>query len=211
MNSKPPISIRISGLCGIFGPIVGFICIALAIYHSDWYNWTGNWLSDLGGMPGETPIWAARGIASVIFNSGLIITGIIGLVFAGGVRKIRMFNNRLGRIGILLLILDMSALIAIGIFPETTGYLHTLVSLIFFFLAALSLLVIGTVVRKSSGKTLGGFVTLLGAISLCSFPFLFIPRPWGSNAIIELFPIISISIFAIIFGIALIKDDFELL
>ena len=211
MSLKQPISMRISGLCGIFGPIVGFICIAFAIYYSDWFNWTGNWLSDLGGMPGETPIWAARGIASVIFNSGLIITGIMGVVFASAIRKIRMFNTRLGRIGTLLLILNMSALCAIGIFPETTGYLHTLVSLIFFFLVAFSLLVIGTAVRKSSGKTLGGFVTLLGAISLCSFPFLFIPRPWGSNAIIELFPIISISILAIIFGIALIKDSFELL
>ena len=211
MNSKQPISMRISGLCGIFGPIVGFICIAFAIYYSDWFNWTGNWLSDLGGMPGETPIWAARGVASVIFNSGLIVTGIIGVVFASAIRKIPMFNTRLGRIGTLLLILDMSALCAIGIFPETTGYLHALVSLIFFFLVALSLLVIGTVVRKSSRKTLGGSVTLLGAISLCSFPFLFIPRPWGSNAIIELFPIISISIFAIVFGIVLIKDNFELL
>jgi len=202
---------RISGFCGLFSPIVGFICIAFAIYYSDWFNWTGNWLSDLGGMPGETPIWAARGIASVIFNSGLIIAGIMGAIFVSAIRKIRMLNTRLGCIGTFLLILDMSALCAIGIFPETTGYFHAFVSLVFFFLVALSLLVIGTSLRKSSGKTLGGFVTLLGAISICSFPFLFIPRPWGSNAIIELFPIITISIFAIVFGYSLIKESFELL
>jgi hypothetical membrane protein len=211
MNSKNPILIKISGLCGIFSPIVGFICIALAIYFSDWFSWTENWLSDLGGIPGETPIWAARGISSIIFNGGLIIAGIMGFVFAYAIRKIRILNTRLGRIGTLLIILDMCALCAIGIFPETTGNLHTLVSVMFFFLGAISLLVIGISLRKSSEKTLGGFVTLLCIISICSFPFIFVSRPWGSNAIIEMVPIISISIFAIIFGIQLIKGKFELI
>ncbi|UCF13285.1 MAG: DUF998 domain-containing protein [Thermoplasmatales archaeon] len=211
MSSKQPVIVKISGLCGIFSPIVAFVCISFAIYHSDWYTWTGNWLSDLGGIPGETPIWASRGIASVIFNSGLIIAGVMGMVFASNIRKIRMLNTRLGRIGTLFLILDMFALCAVGIFPETTGNMHTLVALIFFVLVALSLLTIGTAVRKSSGKTLGWFVTLLGAITLCSFPFLFIPQPWGSNAVIEMFPIVSISAFAIVFGIGLLIDKVEII
>ena len=210
MSSKQPMLVRIAGLCGVFGPIVAFICIASSIYYSAWFTWTGNWLSDLGGMVGETPIWAAHGIASVVFNVGLIITGIMGVVFATAIRRIRMLNTRLGRIGTLLLVLDMSALCAVGIFPETTGDLHALVSLIFFFLVALSLLAIGTVVRKSSEKTLGWFVTLLGAISLCSFPFLFTPQPWGSNAVAEMFPIVSIAVFTIVFGIGLFKGKFEL-
>lgn len=211
MNSKKPILIKISGFCGLFSPIVGFICIALAIYYSDWFSWTENWLSDLGGIPGETPIWAARGISSIIFNGGLFIAGIMGFVFAFAIRKIRILNTRLGRIGTLLIILDMFALCAIGIFPETTGDLHTLVSVMFFFLGAISLIVIGISLRKSSEKTLGRFVTLLSLISFCSFPFIFVSRPWGSNAIIEMFPIVSISIFAIVFGISLIKGRFELL
>ena len=209
MNSKKPILIKIYGLCGLFSPIVGFISIAFAIYYSDWFSWTENWLSDLGGIQGETPIWAARGISSIIFNGGLIITGIMGFVFANAIRKLRLLNTRLGRIGTSLLILDMFSLCAIGIFPETTGYFHTFVSVMFFFLGAISLLVIGTSLRKSSERTLGGFVTLLSVISIFSFPFIFIQRPWGSNAIIEMVPIISIAIFAMVFGISLIKGRFE--
>ena len=210
MSSKQPTLLKAAGLCGVLGPIFAFTCIALAICHSPWFAWTENWLSDLGGMVGEKPIWAARGTASVIFNIGLIITGMMGFVFATTIRKIRMLNTRLGRIGTLLVILDMFALCATGIFPETTGFLHTFVSIVFFFLVSLSLLSIGTVTRKSSEKTLGWFVTLLGAISLCSLPLLLIPRPWGSNAIAEMFSIVSIAAFALVFGISLLKGKFEL-
>ena len=33
-------------------------------------------------------------------------------------------------------------------------------------------------------------------------PLLLIPRPWGSNAIAEMFPIVSIAAFALAFGIS---------
>jgi len=160
-------------------------------------------------MAGETPLWAARGTASIIFNVGLIITGVMGLVFAYGLRKSPPLTTRLGRLGILFLLLDMAALCAIGIFPETTGFLHTLASLIFFFLVALSLLAIGTAVRISSEKMVGWLVTLLGVISLCSLLFFGIPHPWGSNAIAEMVPIVSIAAFALVFGSKLLRNGFE--
>ena len=211
MSSKRPISIKISALCGIIGPILGFIFISCSIYLSDWFYWTENWLSDLGGIPENTSIWASRGIASIIFNIGLILSGLIGVIFANSLRMIHILNNNKGRIGVFLLILDMFALCFIGIFPETTGYLHTFVSVLFFFLIALSLLIIGNVLRKQSMGKLGKFIIILGLISFCSFPFFAIPRPWGNNAITELIPIISLSIFTILFGISLIKDKFVLI
>ena len=60
-------------------------------------------------------------------------------------------------------------------------------------------------------EKLGKFIIIIGLISLCSLPFFAIPRPWGTNAIIELVPIISLSIFTILFGIALLKDKFVLI
>ena len=210
MEPKQPIRVKVTVLCGVFAPIVAFTCIGLAIYYSPWFTWTGNWLSDLGGISGEKPIWAARGVASVIFNFGLIITGIMGLMFASVVRKISILNTRLGRIGTLLLVIDISALTAIGIFPETTGYLHSLASIIFFSLIPLSLLPIGFVLRNSTEKLIGLFVILIGIISLCSLSLIFIPQPWGGNAIAEMFPIVSIAMFAIVMGISLLKGKFEL-
>lgn len=210
MNSKQPILLKVAGLCGVLVPVVAFTFIGFAIYYSPWFTWTGNWLSELAGTAGERPIWAARGIASVLFNVGIIIAGIMGLICAIAVRKIRILNTHLGRLGTLLLFIDMLALCAIGIFPITTDYLHEAVSFVFFILVPLSLIPIGTVSRRTSEKTFGWFMTLLGVISLCSFPLLFIPQPWGGNAIIEMIPSVSISACAIVFGISLLKGKFDL-
>jgi hypothetical membrane protein len=201
MNSKQPMMLKVAGFCGMLFPFVFFICISLAIYYSPWFSWTENWLSDMNGV-------IYKNNASVFFNAGFIISGIIGFVFAVTIRKTRLLTKGLGRLGALLLILDMSALCAIGIFQ--TGHLHTLVANTFFFMAGLSLIPIGIALRKSSEKTLGGFITLLGVFSLCSLPFLSISQPWGSNAVAEMFPIISISVFAIIVGTKLLKDKFDL-
>ncbi len=209
MSSKQFIPPKVAGLCGILGPIIGFASIGLAVYCASWFSWTENWLSDLGGTPGERPIWSARGTASVIFNVGLLLAGILGIIFATAVRKIRMLDTPLGRIGTLLFLLDMFALCAIGIFPESTGTPHSVVSFIFFLLIPLSLLPIGSTIRKTSEKNLGLYVTLLGAMSLCLSPLLYISRPWGGNAIAEMFPCILTSMFSIVFGIGLLRDKFE--
>lgn len=200
MTQKSIVPLRMAGLFGVLSPVIAFTCIGLAISYSSWFTWTGNWLSDLGGKVGETPIWAARGISSILFNFGLIIAGILGILFVVGLIKSNMLGMGLGRLGSIILVLNMVALCAIGIFPETTGDPHTLVSLCFFFLVPLSLLSVGVKIRKSSENTLGLPIIVLGILSLAIFPFLFIPQPWGSNAIIEMFPSVAISIFAVIYG-----------
>ena len=204
-GSKQVLFFRIAGLCGVLSPVIAFSCIGLAIFYSPWFSWTQSWLSDLGGTVGETPVWAARGIASIFFNTGLIVAGVLGILLVLGIIKSGVLGIRPGRLGALLLILDMCALCAIGVFPETTGNLHVLAATTFFFLVPLSLLLIGVKLRKSSEKKLGLLMILLGILSLVSLPFLFIPPPWGSNAIIEMFPSVTISVFAVIFGIKLFR------
>ena len=210
MNSKQPILLKVAGVCGVLVPVVAFMFIGLAIYYSPWFTWTGNWLSELAGTAGEKPIWAARGIGSLLFNIGIMIAGILGVVCAIAAGRIRVLNNRLGRLGTHLLFIDMMALCAIGVFPLTTGYPHDIVSFLFFILVPLSLIPIGAVLRESSKKSFGWFMMLVGVISLCSFPLLFVPQPWGGNAIIEMIPAVSISACAMVFGISLLKGVFDL-
>lgn len=206
---KRLISPKIGGLCGVLGPIIGLTFVGASIYFAPWFSWTDNYLSDLAGDVGERPIWSALGKESLIFNVGLIIAGILGIVFAANIREIPMLDTPLGRLGTLLFFLDMVALCAVGIFPKTTGFPHAVASVSFFFLVPLSLLFIGTEVRRWHEKILGWFVTLLGVIALCLAPLFFIPQPWGSNAIAEMFPTILISAFAIVFGTRLLKGEFE--
>ncbi len=66
--------LRLAGFFGMLAPIFGFAMIALSILFSPWFSFTSNALSDLG----------AAGLGSVIFNSGLAMTGAIYMMFCTG-------------------------------------------------------------------------------------------------------------------------------
>jgi hypothetical membrane protein len=202
-NGKRVTLLRVAGLCGVLGPVIAVTGIWVAISYAPWFSWTRNSLSDLAGVAGETPIWAARGTASLVFNTSLIIDGILTLLLAIGLRRNLLLVTRVDRLGTLFFFLGACALGAIGLFPKTTGGLHALFSSSFFFLFPLSMLLIGTTTLKSSNKVLGWFIIALGIIGLCSF---FIPWPWEGRAISNMISIFPMMVFAIVFGIRLLRQ-----
>jgi hypothetical membrane protein len=122
MSNKTISWLKISGTCGIITPSVAFSCILLAIAYAPHFSWTDNALSDLGVMPNPT---------SVLFNLGLIVSGILAIVFAFGL--LIFFNETVsGRIGGIMFVLDCLALICIGIFPESAKPMHLYASVAFF-------------------------------------------------------------------------------
>jgi len=203
MVSKRLTLLRVAGLCGVLSSVIAPTSIWIAISYAPWFSWTENYLSDLGGMAGETPIWAARGTASIVFNTGLIIGGILALMFAIGLRKNPLLVTRTGSLGTLIFISGACALWAIGILPKTTGHIHTAFSISFFSLLPLSMLLIGTATLKSSNKVLGWFTIALGIIGLCPFV---IPWPWKGEAISDMISICPMVAFAIVFGIRLLRQ-----
>src|SRR3990170_1527124 len=95
----------IAGLCGIVGPIISLSFIEIAIIYSPWFNWFKNALSDLGVHE-----------AALIFNSGLIIGGILTTIF--GIGLMQIFRKQvLGFIGSFTRGLSSISLCAIGILP----------------------------------------------------------------------------------------------
>jgi hypothetical membrane protein len=123
--------VRASVWAGVIGPLVVSLFVLLAISLSPWFSWTENALSDLG----------VDGLAALLFNTTLIAGGVMLIIFAVGLWSILKY--RLVRAGVMLLLLDGVALSAIGVFPETVGRIHLYVSIMFFVLLALSLLVLG--------------------------------------------------------------------
>ena len=122
--------------------------------HSPWFRFTKHAFSDLG----------VEGISAIFFNSGMILGGILVLIFSFGL--IKMLSNKTGAY---ILSLSSFALIGIGIFPETTYTLHFIVSAAFFVLLAISFLIIGlTIKRIKSERTMGIFATLFAIIAICS-------------------------------------------
>ncbi|MEA2089784.1 MAG: DUF998 domain-containing protein [Thermoproteota archaeon] len=183
-STKPATRLKIAGICGVASPIVAFTCIFLTISLSPWFNWTKNALSDLGVS--ET---------SALFNLGLIISGILILVFAIGLRE-ALSNRVLGYIGASILVLGAISLCGIGIFTEEYGNLHLYVSLAFFILVPISSFLIGaSMMQAPSEKMLGTFIILAGIAAIVVWVF-----PWEGLAIPETISSFANSMWSVILG-----------
>jgi hypothetical membrane protein len=191
MNSKAKTWYRVAGVSGILAPLVAFTCILLAIAYSPEFSWAENALSDLG---------VQHGITAVLFNSGLIISGLLSLVFALGL-LLYPRGKILGKIGAFILVLDALALTAIGVFPENVRPAHLYASVTFFVLFPISLLFIGVALLQISQKSFGLFTFSAAIVAVLVWA---IPHG-GGIAIPETIAALSVSTWSIVLGFRLLK------
>ena len=105
-------------LLGIISPFIAYFFIAISIIQSPWFLWEKNALSDLGH--------ATRSSVSPIFNFGLLLTGI--LIFTYAILSLRNQAKWTG----LCLTTSAFSLQLVGTFDEVYGFLHQVVSVLFF-------------------------------------------------------------------------------
>jgi len=195
-ESKRITIMRLAGFCGLTNPVIVFSLIVLSISYSSWFSWIENALSDLG----------VRGMAAILFNSSLIIGGVLTISFAIGLREI-MPRGFLARAGLLFLILAAAALFAIGLFPETAGAIHFYASVSFFTLFPISLFLIGgTMVRHPSMKSLGVLAVLAGLTAAAVWAL-----PWTSAAIPEALSSLAVSVWSMASGTRLLREASQLI
>ena len=96
---------------GLLSPIVAYTLIFSAIISAKTFSWTSNALSDLG-IPDP---WNNY-MVPLLFNTGLIISGLLFSLFAIGFILSR--KSLLGKVGGVFLFLDAISLMFIGVFPE---------------------------------------------------------------------------------------------
>jgi hypothetical membrane protein len=186
---------------------VTFACVIIAASLSPWFSWTTNYISDLGGYRGDTPTWSVHGAASIILNLGVIIGGLMNVIFAFALRRERFVEKTFGRWGASLYLIDMLALTLVGVFPESTGAPHGIVAVVFFVLIPFELLFMGVGLAETTDeKRYAVLVLVLTLIAFISFPLLAAPRPFGSNAIAEIVPSVCIGAFGILFGMKLARS-----
>jgi len=181
--------LKVAGICGVAGPLVALSFIAISIARSQWFSWTGNALSDLG----------ARAPSSCLFNTGLILGGILIGVFAVGLRE-SIRGRALGNVGGLTLLLSGAALSAVGIFPETAGDIHLYVSIAFFVLIVLSLWLVGAALVQLGERNLGLLVVIAGVVAAAVWAL-----PWPAVAIPETISSLAASACSITLGVRLFK------
>jgi len=124
--------LKIAGICGFLTPIIAFALIFSAIASYPEFSWTDNALSDLGIVEGNT---------AVLFNSGLLAGGVLCITFATGL-LVYLKKHVAGKIGASIFILASIALFAIGVYPENISPTHYIVSVMFFTLLPISMLII---------------------------------------------------------------------
>lgn len=130
-KSTDALRLKIAGICGFLTPITAFALIFSAIASYPEFSWVDDALSDLG---------IVEGVTAVLFNSGLLISGALCLIFATGLFRF-LKERTAGKIGASIFALASLALFAIGVFPENVSPTHYIVSVMFFVLLPISLLV----------------------------------------------------------------------
>ncbi|MEQ9716170.1 MAG: DUF998 domain-containing protein [Candidatus Asgardarchaeum sp.] len=154
--------LKISGVCGILAPVVAYTFIFISIANAPWFSWQLNALSDLGAHAGS----------DLTFNFGLMIAGVLELIFSIGLYI--YFKDTLSKIGSIFLILDSIALFGIGLFPETAGRIHFYVSVMFFVMFPLGYLVFSIAFLLRRNNFLLVVIALLGTVAsiiIWSFPW----------------------------------------
>lgn len=140
-------------------PFVVFATLGFSIALSPWFTWTQHAISDLG----------IQQSTAVIFNNGIILGGILALIFSLGLMKILS-----KKIGAYLLFLSALALIGIGLFPETIFTLHFLTSASFFIFLAVALLFIGLTSKKNIfERRIGSLALVFAFVAIGSSVFVF--------------------------------------
>ena len=164
---------RFAGVCGIASQVIALVILLVAVYQFPWFSWTEQDLSILG----------VEGPAATLFNSGLIITGALSLIFALGLAKSLLSGRFPGRLGVVSLFLGSAALSATGIFPETNVISHNFASIAFLIFISIAILFIGIRALAVWSK-IWGVLSITAAILIVAFQQA--PWPWSGAAIPQL-------------------------
>jgi hypothetical membrane protein len=179
--------LKVSGVCGILSPFLAFLFIFLAVSCFEGFDFGRNALSDLAGKD-------ATFLSTLFFNSGLIISGILTLVFSVGLKSF-LPKGFVGALGHCIFVLDAVALCLVGVFPETAGKIHFYVSVAFFTLFPIAMFFIGAQILYVRRKSLGVFTIIDGLFSVFVW-FL----PYNGLAVPETLAALTASSWSLVLG-----------
>ena len=162
----------------------------LAIDRAPWFSWTDNYLSDLGVAEGS----------ELIFNGGLIAGGILFLLLISGIKEYLPERNDTS-LALYTLAAGALALICVGIFDEDAGSIHFIVSVLFFALSAIGLIMLGRSERKHGSKRRGSVCMALGAIMAAAWA---LPWPGTGGALPEIVGAACLMVMSVLYGATLV-------
>jgi hypothetical membrane protein len=146
---------RVTGWCGLLAPVIMAFTTFAAIALSPWFSWQENGLSALGVSD-----------TSVLFNAGLIGGGLLSILFAIGLTSGHTTRSRLTTSAGGALIIGSVNLALVGIFPDSAGRIHDVVSIVYFLATTLGYVLWGLAWLRASEKVHGVLSIAAGVAAL---------------------------------------------
>jgi len=165
--------VRTERALGVIGIGTAYLFIAISIAISPWFNFYDNALSDLG----NTAMHPSTGL---VYNVGMILGGVLVALFA----VLTSLRNSSWKYLVWTIPLTVAGidLAMIGVFPENAGSIHLTVSLIFFVVIDLTMLIYSYVSWPLGSHEVGAIALAFGIASAAVW---FAPWPWRGVAIQE--------------------------
>lgn len=161
-----------SNLRGLIAPLIALVAISLSILISPEFSWFENALSDLGHYT-RTDLGNFQLVSAIIFNSGLIITGLLELSYV--VPLIKKQNDLVNRLGLSVFGISALFLVLIGIFSENFSPTHFLVSVGFFATFPFAMWIVGVGMLRYRNLWWFAIISVL-------LPFVSLYVWWGTYA-----------------------------
>ena len=189
--------LRVSGIYGVFAPVLAFTFILMAVWSHPQFSWTANALSDLG---------VVSGVTAGIFNSGLVVCGVLCLTFAIGLYLL-LIESRMGRVGVIVFALACLSLVAIGTFPESVSPTHYLVSVAFFVLLPISLLVITAGFAANRHAKMALFTLVVAVVAALPWVLYFTVHYVSGVAIPETISGLAGGVWTVVLGYKMLRGE----
>lgn len=189
--------LRLGGLCGILGSILSLIMVFAATFISPWFRWDTHALSELG-----------VGEVSFIFNSAVIIGGVLNFIFALGVRKY-LSGRRVVRIGAALVMLSSVCLAFVGIFTIAYHFAHAIVSLGYFVSAPVGFILIGLGTERDTIRILSIITGIAALLAILIMPIMFLVVPFKVGfAVPEMVEALILAVWMVFMGVRLLRAPY---
>ncbi len=149
---------KIAGIAGIFFIPVAFAFISTSfLIHRSWFDITENAFSELGAIGTQY---------NYVFNIGLILTGVLGIIFSIGLCRFTE-DSKVLKIGINSFGLSMFLLVLLGIFPLGMPLHFEIAAAMFIFsFVGIIFTSVGLSLKKESQNKKYGLGTLITIISV---------------------------------------------
>ena len=192
-KAKNQMIIRLGGLCGVVGSVLTIGMVYAATIISPWFSWATNALSELG-----------VGEVSLIFNSAVMIGGVLNFLFALGIREY-LGGGRLVEVGVALIMLGSASLVLVGVFTIAYPALHGIVALGEFVLAPIGFILIGISAKEGTIRTVSIATGIAALIAILVLPVILLALPFKVGfAVPEMAEALIVAVWIILMGTKLL-------